>query len=441
MEWKRMERLGRARFLGWGMGLSLLKLGLDWGVFKISGQAWSPLIYVHPARAPLFHPAQAGWGLWFSLWAVAVPFLALGTVLTLARLRDAALPQGLVAFFFLPFANLLFFAALALAPSREARRVPEAPGTHPVSPRTAFWFSAASGAAVFLGVMAVSVGLLGEYGLALFVGAPFLSGLTTARLLARLGPGSRPAYRAIGAALAAALLATLVLIALAQEGLVCILMAAPLVAVLAFLGALVGSLAFMPPRAAVAGCFALLPLLAWMDAAPAEATRVVTSEVIVHAAPDRVWKQVIAFPPLPPARGWIFRAGVANPLRADIQGSGVGAVRHCIFSTGAFVEPVTDWEPGKRLAFSVRSQPDVLRELTLWPGPRPPHLDDYLTCTQGEFLLEPLPGGSTRLTGRTYYRLRMGPEAYWGLWSDAFIHRIHLRVLDHVAALAEQDHG
>lgn len=439
------ERIGRLPFFALGAGLSVFKFALDWGVFALNGRHWTPLIYIHPVKAPLFHPAAGGWSLWFALWAVAVPFLVIGAALTLARLRDAALPQGLVAFFFVPFANLLFFATMSLVPGREPARVDaRVEGrleAHPVSGPTAFWVAATGGAVLFLGIMAVSIGAMGDYGLALFLGAPFLSGLAVARLLARLGPGPRPAYRAIGASLVAAALATAVMIAFAQEGLVCILMAAPLVVILAFLGAVVGSLAFQPPRAAVAGCFALLPMLAVMDHTVPVPERVVASEVVVNASPEAVWKQVIAFPPLPPTREWLFRAGVANPLRAEIKGSGVGAVRHCIFSTGAFVEPVTVWEPGRRLAFSVAAQPDVLRELTLWAGPRPPHLDDYLSCSRGEFILEPLPGGRTRLTGRTYYSLKMGPEAYWGLWSDAFIHRIHMRVLNHVAALAELDRG
>lgn len=433
-------RMGRARFFAAGFGLSVLKMALDWGVFRAFGQAWSPLIYLHPVRAPLFHPAAGGWGLWFSLWAVAIPFLAVGAILTLARLRDADLPSSLLGFFFVPFANLLFFLVASLVPGRPARPH-EIPRRGAVSGATAFWVSAAGGAIVFLGVMAVSIGLLGEYGMALFIGAPFLSGLTTARLLLRLDPSPTRLYRAIGAALVAAGLATAVMIAFALEGLVCILMASPLVASLALIGAIIGCLSRTLPRGATVGAFALLPLLTLMDRSSAPPLRVVTSDLVVNAPPETVWKQVIAFPPLPPAKEWIFRAGVAAPLRADIEGSGVGAVRHCVFSTGPFVEPVTDWEPGRRLAFSVAAQPDVLRELTLWAGPRPPHLDDYLMCTRGEFVLEALPGGRTHLTGRTYYQLRMGPQAYWGLWSDAFIHRIHLRVLEHVADLAERDHG
>ena len=33
----------------------------------------------------------------------------------------------------------------------------------------------------------------------------------------------------------------------------------------------------------------------------------------------------------------------------------------------------------------------------------------------------------------------MEPAGYWAIWSDALIHRIHDRVLRHVAALSERD--
>ncbi|MGH7150622.1 MAG: hypothetical protein ACREIU_07990, partial [Planctomycetota bacterium] len=145
------------------------------------------------------------------------------------------------------------------------------------------------------------------------------------------------------------------------------------------------------------------------------------------------------FPPLPPPTELVFRLGVAAPIGARIEGEGVGAIRRCIFTTGEFVEPIEVWAPGRELAFSVVAQPDPMRELTLWRGPRPPHLDGYLESTRGQFLLEPLPGGRTRVIGRTWYRTNMVPEAYWRLWADRIIEAIHLRVLRHVASLAEGD--
>jgi len=133
----------------------------------------------------------------------------------------------------------------------------------------------------------------------------------------------------------------------------------------------------------------------------------------------------------------VFRLGIAYPRYARIEGTGVGATRYCVFSTGAFVEPITAWEPGRRLAFDVTRSPAPLRELTPYAHVTPPHLDGYLAARRGEFRLIALPHGRTRLEGRTWYRLRMGPEGYWQLYGDYLIHRIHGRVLEHIRQLSE----
>jgi len=158
----------------------------------------------------------------------------------------------------------------------------------------------------------------------------------------------------------------------------------------------------------------------------------VQSSVVINARADRVWPHVIAFQPISEPIGPLFRLGIAYPSYARIEGSGVGAVRYCEFSTGPFVEPITDWEPGGRLGFDVRSSPAPLRELSFYTDISPPHLHGYLRSRKGEFRLVALPGGQTRLEGSTWYEIEMAPEAYWKLWSDFLIHKIHDRVLDHI---------
>src|SRR6185295_6785300 len=165
----------------------------------------------------------------------------------------------------------------------------------------------------------------------------------------------------------------------------------------------------------------------------------VVSEIVIDAPPDVVWKNVVAFPPLDPPDEFMFAHGIAAPMSATIEGEGPGAIRRCNFTTGTFVEPIEVWSPGRELTFAVKDQPDPMIEQTLWNGPRPAHLDGTLATTRGQFLLEPLPGNKTRVVGRTWYRTGMTPEAYWRLWGDAIIHRIHMRVLRHVAKLAESD--
>jgi hypothetical protein len=89
-------------------------------------------------------------------------------------------------------------------------------------------------------------------------------------------------------------------------------------------------------------------------------------------------------------------------------------------------------------AIGQADQPEPLKEWSPFDI-HPPHLDHYLVSRRGQFRLVRLPDGRTRLEGTTRYTNRMWPAAYWHVWSDAIIHRIHLRVLNHVKDLAEAE--
>jgi hypothetical protein len=115
-----------------------------------------------------------------------------------------------------------------------------------------------------------------------------------------------------------------------------------------------------------------------------------------------------------------------------MRGSGSGAERYCVFSAGGFVEPIQVWDEPHRLKFSVTSNPPPLEEWTPYAHIEEPHLHGFPRSEGGQFLLTPLPNGGTRLQGTTWYHHGLWPAAYWQLWSDAIIHRIHQRVLRHI---------
>jgi hypothetical protein len=173
-----------------------------------------------------------------------------------------------------------------------------------------------------------------------------------------------------------------------------------------------------------------------VDGAQRFPVRSTLSALEIDAPPEQVWPNVIGFSPLPPPHEWLMKSGVACPLSAHIVGEGVGAVRYCEFSTGAFVEPITAWEPPYRLAFDVAAQPPSMREWSPYEVVNAPHLHGGVQSLRGEFKLTRLPGGRTRLEGTTWYRLKMTPGAYWSLYSDYAIHIIHERVLKHIRALS-----
>src|SRR5262249_49019262 len=55
----------------------------------------------------------------FTLLILALPFIWVGVVLTMRRLRAAQLPVQLVKLFFVPFLNVLLFGLLCLLPTQE----------------------------------------------------------------------------------------------------------------------------------------------------------------------------------------------------------------------------------------------------------------------------------------------------------------------------------
>jgi hypothetical protein len=291
--------------------------------------------------------------------------------------------------------------------------------------------------------LTVALGWVGAqssaYGFVLFLFLPVICGFTAACLLSlRYRRTDTDCSKAAAlAVLEASFLAVLV----AAEGVVCVLMVLPFVLFLAVLG---GALAFrLQGRSPLVPLIILAsaPVLMGAEAAvdPEPPLLKVRSEVVVAAPPEVVWPRVISFPELPEEREWLFRTGIAYPRRAVIRGSGPGALRFCVFSTGAFVEPVEIWDEPHLLRFAITQSPPSLREWSPWGDIRPPHTDSSFQGEEGQFELHPLPGGRTLLTGTTWYRQDLRPVFYWRLWSDAIVHRIHLRVLRHIARLAEED--
>jgi hypothetical protein len=410
--------------------------------------------------------------------ALALPFIWLGVAMTIKRLRSAGLPAQLVALFFLPFLNLIFFLILCLVPEPHmtlADRAPSFPqpplqGTSPAdafgaqkrgsqpsysgsrSSLPRFLPESALGSAAVSLLITVPIGfgtawlgtqVLANYGWGLFVALPFIVGFTAALMYGARQPRSAGAQ--VGVACLAVVLLGAALVGLAFEGMICIMMAVPLALPLAAFGGLCAYAIqkyrrFQNPAP---GFIAMLLLIApgvqSLEHAAAKSSQVfvVRSSVDIQAPPEKVWNKVIAFTEIPAPTEWLFRAGVAYPIRAEMFGSGIGAERHCVFSTGAFVEPIQIWDAPHRLKFSVTANPAPMQEWTPYAHVDPPHLHGFLVSEGGQFLLTPLPGGGTRLEGTTWYRHGLWPSVYWKLWSDAIIHRIHMRVLKHIRDGAE----
>lgn len=430
--------------MSYGVTALVLKHNLDrlianWG-FGRDWQIWS--YWQQPVVNPLTLAARDR-DFFLTLIAVSIPFVALGIVLTMRRLRDAGWSPYLSLLFFAPFVNLAFFLALVVVPSAKANLSdPTNDWLKRLAPESDQGAAAAgvlAGLLTALGGTLLSAQVFEVYGAGLFIGTPVSMGFVSASLFNVHRQHSLG--KTLGVSMLSLIIAGALIFALAWEGVLCLAMALPIALPLVSIGAIAGysMMRFRPEDVGVIVPLGLLLLPGVMSVTPdlSAPPLEVRTQIEIAAPAEVVWQNVVTFSELPKATEWYFRAGIAYPERATIRGQGVGAVRRCEFSTGAFIEPITTWEAPRRLAFGVTAQPPTMHELS-FAKITPPHLgDSYIRSERGEFLLEALPNGHTRLTGTTWYRLNFMPMEYWRLWSDAIIHRIHGRVLDHIQALAE----
>lgn len=309
-------------------------------------------------------------------------------------------------------------------------------------------------AALAVGYVAISTIGLALYGNTLFV---FLPVVMTILMVATLGWRRRPKlWEFAGGWFAMVGFTGVGLLGAGLEGLICLAMALGLVVVITIpVLIVVFVIRFFlwlmrtekrpnsgrGPNAMAIIFLLLLPMLTAMEyrIGVAESIYQTSTSIIVAAPREVVWRHVVSFSDISGEPAWYFRKGIAYPLRARIEGTGVGAVRYCEFSTGPFVEPITVWDEPAHLAFSVESSPPAMTELNPFRNVAPPHIHDYFKSHRGEFRLEELPGGKTLLTGTTWYSHRIAPSWYWNLWTEHLLHDIHTRVLTHVKGLAEAE--
>ena len=280
----------------------------------------------------------------------------------------------------------------------------------------------------------------GYFGLATFLALPFAIGVSGGVVIRRAGG---TCGQADGAAMTLIGAVILVLCACLMEGIICVVMAAPIGAAIAFVGVVVGY--FLARTKAADGTLqsaawlsiiVIVALEGWNPPAPLEATT--SSEVVINAPAARVWAELHDIRDLPPTENLLFQFGVAHPISTVTDGQGVGAARLCKLSTGDMPEIITVWKPGQELRFKVLSTPPSMRELGFFGQTiDTTHIHSAYASLEGGFKLTTLPDGRTRLVGESHYLLNIAPASYWNLWTEEIVHMVQRRVLEHVKTRAE----
>jgi uncharacterized membrane protein YhaH (DUF805 family) len=467
-------RVGQLQYASFGCALTAFKYIVEAiTIYSYTGKLYTPLDFVNPllsAREQFTETAPQWLGMAWVIWTLPFLWIALTMSVRRAAFLNISPWWGLAVL--VPVVNLVFMIVLACVPdtwatpisAEEQRRKDEVDAKlaeayappltdpfepvgkrrrSPTNPVLAAIIGLAGGAGFLVLVVLGSVYLFDSYGAVMFFGTPVVTGAIASYCL------NAPVRRSLGLTIAHGV-ATIVTACCAfllfgLEGSICIVMAIPIMAPLGLLGTLIGyAIAFglRPGRddeyMGMYGTILVLPLLGAVEASmqPTPTLENMTA-IEIDAPPERVWEHVVQFSEITEEPEWYFQLGIASPQRARIDGSGVGAIRHCEFTTGEFVEPITIWDEPRQLAFDVSQQPEPMFELSPYRHIHPPHLTGSFSSLKGEFLLIPLENGRTRLEGRTWYQVKIYPLAYWTVWTDALLHRIHLRVLRHIKRTAE----
>ena len=373
-------------------------------------------------------------------WALLVAWAL--AALAFRRTTDANVSGWIAAFVVAPAVQIPIMLILSLLPSRPVDRGASIPDN------VGAMGSAAVAQGLFTGltmtVFTVAVGALvfGSYGYTMFVVSPFIIGSTTGYFGNRrqdIGVGNTE--RLVVGAL---LLGGIALLAFALEGILCLIMAWPLVFGTAFVGGLLGRAIALhsrrPPRQALSS-LALLPLVfATENFLPATVQFDTQARIQVSATPETVWKILLRTDLSEEPLSLPFRLGIAYPVRGEVVGEGVGAIRLGEFSTGTVVEKITEWIPNRKLAFVMLNQAPAMRELSPYARVHAPHVIGYFRTTDTHFDLVARDGGETEVIELTSHELKLEPVLYWLPLARWVVRMNNARVLAHLKRQAERDH-
>ncbi|UPT70255.1 MAG: hypothetical protein M0D53_14305 [Flavobacterium sp. JAD_PAG50586_2] len=299
--------------------------------------------------------------------------------------------------------------------------------------------------AIVFAIGFISIYFLGDYGWTVFVFLPFLIGFLPSYLASKkLELSKKDCYSLSFTSL---LISLLVLLICAIEGVICIVMALPILILIIWISAYIGYTINKKKSKLSRAHFTIiltlysLSFLSFDYINEPEEMMSVKTQIVVNAPIEKVWDNVVSFDTIPEPQEFFFKTGIAYPQNATINGKGVGAIRYCNFTTGSFVEPIITWNEPNLLQFTVASQPLPMKEWNPFWDIYPPHLDGYLKSYKGQFKLERIGNNVTLLEGTTWYKVDIYPQFYWKIWVNTIIHKIHYRVLKHIKSESEKENA
>jgi hypothetical protein len=222
----------------------------------------------------------------------------------------------------------------------------------------------------------------------------------------------------------------LLLVLLGKEGVLCALLAIPILLVGLGIGlvlgvlvrvlildraknhtTMMGALLLLAPAVVLAGGRYEQPSLSFPR------IEVIQDSVIVNAPPDQVWSKILSIDNVQASKPLLMYVGLPIPQRCALQGQGVGAKRTCYFNSGEIEETITKWNRPFDMGLTI--------DRTRMPGRH------WLDFESAEYRLQ-ASGTSTVLTRTTTISSRLLPRWYWRQFERMGVESEHRYILQDV---------
>ncbi len=268
------------------------------------------------------------------------------------------------------------------------------------------------------------------YGLSFFVFLPFTLGLI-------LGSSAIRTVSLYGLILSL-ILFFILLLAGGLEGMVCVLMAMPLVLIAVALGAFIKSLILKyrnKDKQENRIKSSILPLCLFLIFSFIETKLTknerfvieVKSEIILPYSNMEVYETIKSVDTLVGEKPFLMKLDLPIPYKCILEEEKVGGIRTCYFEGGLIVEQISALEKGKLLKMDVIDYQLTGRQ--------------WLGFKEAIYLFDQLENGHTKMTRITTYTSKLYPRFYWGPLEKVGIEQEHDYVFSNLRNDLEERYG
>ncbi|WNJ19059.1 hypothetical protein [Pontibacter sp. G13] len=251
---------------------------------------------------------------------------------------------------------------------------------------------------------------MADLGMSIFFFLPLAIGISSGLL-----PNLKQAFLGTLASLA---VFSVFVIATKIEGVICLLMAAPILLTAVWIGWWIGKMlrknkgepdvkaSFAPILIFIVAN--ILELFSGSSAVPDAST----TSMVLNGTPEAVYAEIIEVDTVDVETNLLHKIGLPTPRKCVLTAAQVGGLRLCDFEEGRIVETIQELVPNEYLRMEV-TEVELGHERT------------WLTFDEDIYQIEDLGDGTTRISRTTTYSSTLKPRIYWAYMEHLTIESEH----------------